>query len=111
MAANDRNQKIRQLKEKLEICKDFIKNGQKETEKDLAECQKDYQDVCRELDRTKKDYQRELKQAQIEHYSTQQMQTMEKWSRKELHWQKNIRIRRSSIYKTPKSTWKNCLNF
>ena len=77
MAANDSNQKVRQLKEKLEMCKDFIKNAQKEAEKDLAECQKDYQDACRELDRAKNDYQRELKKAEIEHYSAKQMQTME----------------------------------
>lgn len=42
MAANDSSQKARQLKEKLEMCKDFIKNAQREAQEDLAECQEDY---------------------------------------------------------------------
>ena len=78
MATNDRNQKIRQLKEKLEMCKEFIKNEPKEAQKELAECQQDYQEACRELDKVKKEYQEALKQAEIEHYSDKQMQTMER---------------------------------
>ena len=78
MAANDRNQKILQLKERLEMCKEFIKNAPKEAQEELAECQHDYQEACRELDEIKKEYQEDLKQAEIEHYSDKQMQTMER---------------------------------
>lgn len=78
MAANDRKQEVLRLKHLLEECKDFIKNGQKEAQEDLIECQQDYQEACRELDQAKKDYQEALKQAEIEHYNDKQMQTMKK---------------------------------
>ena len=84
MAVNDRDQKIRQLKEKLEMCKEFIKNEPKEAQKELAECQQDYQEACRELDKVKKEYLEDLKQAEIEHYSDEQMQNMERLFQEEI---------------------------
>lgn len=84
MASNHNSQKVLQLKQELEMHKKFIKTESNEAQKDLEECQKDYQEACRELDQAKKDYQKALKRAEIEHYSAKQMQTMEKMMQEEI---------------------------
>ena len=84
METNNRDQKILQLKQRLEEYKEFIKNEPREAQKDLTECQKDYQEACRELGKVKKEYQEDLKQAEIEHYSDEQMQNMERLFQEEI---------------------------
>ena len=78
------DQKVKELEDLLKKCNDFILNTQKDWEKELKECQKDYDRSCKDLENAKKDYEKDLAEAKKENYTKAQMETMTNFHMQEI---------------------------